>query len=136
MASPIYPAPFQPGPRLVDGSDINKALAGDVVSSQAGMVANGTTKATGTQIVTVIAHFGTVAVNGVAVLPPAVPGTKIDVWNYGANTLTIYPFEAATTIDGGAANASVTLSTASRGARFSCNGAGTWITDIVGATTS
>lgn len=136
MAAPIYPSRFIPGFRLLDGSAVDNAINSRIYSSQYNAVANGTTKATGTQILTTIAHFGTVASGGVAILPAAAAGALVLVLNYGANTLAIYPFDAASTIDGGSANASVNLSAASRGAWFTCVSAGVWVSEIIGATTS
>jgi hypothetical protein len=136
MATQVSPQPFQPGPRLVDGSDLNKAVSQDILTSQTGAVANGTTKATGTQITAAITEFDTVAPSGVAILPPAVAGTNITVFNYGANTLTIYPYATTDTIDGGSAGASTTLSATNRAVGFFATSAGAWRSGLLGAVSS
>ena len=136
MAVQITPQPFQTGPRLVGGEALNFAIANPAYSSQYNATANGTTKATGTAITAHVTHFGTVASSGVAVLPLASAGLVLTVFNYGANTLTIYPNASADTIDSAGAGASVSLSTTSRGAEFYCVSPGVWLTAIVGATTS
>lgn len=133
MAALISPAPFQPGFRLIDGDQLNKAIASDVVNSQDGMVANGTTRITGTQIQAELNRFTTVASGGIALMPPALPGTQVLVMNAGANALTLDGFASTDTIDGGA---SATLSVATRGAWFTCTTAGAWISAALGAAVS
>jgi hypothetical protein len=133
-----FPAPFQSGFGLQDGSALDAALAKNLVATTYGAIANGTTKATGTQIVANWTEFATVAVSGIAILPPAVPGTEVIIVNSGANTLTIDPFETSgVTVDGGA---STTLSTANRIAAFFClasaSGTNLWISALLGAVSS
>jgi hypothetical protein len=134
----VVPQIFTPGFRLIDGSALNTALANNFVSSQDSMTANGTTKATGTQITTQIARFTTVGASGVAILPPATAGSEVGIVNAGANTLTIYPYAATDVIDGNSAGASTTLSTANRAAWFICTAAspGQWVSGLFGAVSS
>jgi hypothetical protein len=130
------PQPFIPGARLEGGEALNTALAAPATSTWNSMVANGTTQAAGTQITANVSSFATVASGGVAILPKAVAGRRVTVYNYGANTLTLYPFETTTTIDTGAAGASTTLSAANRVAVFDCIAAGVWISFLGGAVSS
>lgn len=129
-----FPSPFVPGFRLVDGAQLNAVTADGQVSSTQSAVANGTTKATGTQITTAITNFGTVGASGIAILPPAVPGSQVLVFNNGANTLTLDPYETSgTTIDGGS---STTLTTANRVAMFFCVAPNVWLSALLGAVSS
>ena len=120
MATQNTPQPFPPGLALQDGAALNSALSYPLYTTQYNAVANNTTRPTGTNITANLTHFGTVASGGVAILPPAVAGAQISVFNYGANTLTFYGAASTDTIDG---NASATLTTAHRGAGFYCSGA-------------
>jgi hypothetical protein len=135
MAAVTYtPQPLPPGFALQDGSQLNALIAKDQGVSTDGAIANGTTKATGTQIVANMTYFATVGASGQAILPPALPGINVIVVNAGANTLTLNPFEASgTTIDGAA---TTTLSAANRVANFYCKAPGTWISWLGGAVSS
>lgn len=99
------PTPFIPGPRLIDGSDLNKAFAGQNFSTQSGIVAHaggGSTSAY--QLIATINKVDTVATaNDSVILPKSSPGLDLFVVNNGANTLAVYPNTtngAADTIQG------------------------------------
>lgn len=133
MALPIVPQSFDPGFRLIDGTKLNSVLAQGILGSQTGMAANGTTFATGTLITQPVANFTTVASGGIAILPAAVPGLVVFVFNNGANMLTMNGLLSTDTIDG---SASATLTVAHRGAQLTCVAAGVWISALIGAATS
>lgn len=130
MAALVSPAPFQTGFQLIDGDKLNKAISADVVNSQDGIVANGTTTLTATQIFAELNRFTTVASGGIALMPPALPGTQVLVLNAGANTLRLQGFLSTDTLDGAAFT---TLAVANRGAWFTCTTAGAWISALLGA---
>ena len=130
------PQPLLTGNRTFGGEDLNNLFAAPATSTWNSMVANGTTQAAGTQITANVSSFATVANGGVAILPKAVAGRRVTVYNYGANTLTLYPSETTTTIDTGGAGASTTLSAANRVAVFDCIAAGVWISFLGGAVSS
>jgi hypothetical protein len=81
------------GPGLVDGAWLNGLAGGQNYTYQSGISAAGTTQATGTQLPTNIylIEIDTVASSTGVNLPPCIPGTQIQIYNNGANTLTIYP---------------------------------------------
>lgn len=81
------------GPGLVDGSWLLGLAGGQNYSYQSGLSAAGTTQATGTQLPTNIylIEIDTVAANTGVNLPSCIPGTQMQIYNNGANTLTIYP---------------------------------------------
>lgn len=125
--------PFQYGPRLQGGEALDIAIASGIVTCENGIVCNGTSRAAATQLRAVVNYCSTVAASGQAILPKAIPGAQIRVYNYGANTLTLIGFTSSDTID---TAASVTLSAANRGADFDCIDLGKWVSGLVGATTS
>lgn len=133
MAAPIIPQIFIPGPRLIDGSDLNNAMANDLAGSQDTLTATGTTRATATQLTVQINRFSTVGASGQCILPPCKAGEYVIIYNYGANTLTVIGFLSTDTIDGAA---SVTISAATRGALFYCLTPGAWYSSALGATTT
>lgn len=63
------------------------------------IVASGTTRTDATQLVSVMNSVDTVAAGTGVRLPPTEMGSVIFVANSGANTLTVYPYEATTTIN-------------------------------------
>jgi len=71
------------------------AICGDGSTS---LTASGASSATAYQINKVYNNFTTVAASSGAKLPPTEAGEVIYITNSGANALTIYPYEAATTI--------------------------------------
>lgn len=74
------------------------AICGD---GSTGLTASGTSSSTAYQIVKIYNNFTTVAASSGAKLPPTEAGEVIYITNSGANALSVYPYEAATTIDGG-----------------------------------
>lgn len=93
MSAAVFPQPFQPGPRLIDGSDLNRVIAADIVSSQDGITAHaGGGQANAFQLVAVVNRVTTVATDGDSVkLPPAIAGSSVVVDNDGANSLAVWP---------------------------------------------
>lgn len=73
------------------------AICGD---GSTGLTASGTSSSTAYQIVKVYNNFTTVAASSGAKLPSTEAGEVIYITNSGANALTVYPYEAATTITG------------------------------------
>ena len=102
------------------------------VSSNNGVVANGTIQSNATLLSNDINIVTTVPTNSGVILPIAVSGYRIIIRNNSANTLLVYPNTGAS-INGGAANASVTL-TNSAAIEYFCsvsavsNVGGTWYT--------
>jgi len=74
------------------------AICGDGSTS---LTASGTSSSTAYQINKVYNNFTTVAASSGAKLPPTEAGEVIYITNSGANVLSVYPYEATTTIDGG-----------------------------------
>jgi hypothetical protein len=109
------PSTFISGPRLIDGDALNGAFAAPQVSVAAGLTALGAALASALVLLSTVNQFSTVAANtGAALNPKLVPGQYQDIYNDGANPLTVY--WASGTIDGGA---SVTLTNAKR-CRYTC----------------
>jgi hypothetical protein len=104
--------PFDPGFRLFSGDDLNAATT---LSVSTGLVAAGTTAATGLQLVSEINAIGTATASTGVVLPPAggmALGTIIYVFNGGASPVKVYSNDS--TIDGTAGATGVTLTNAKR----------------------
>lgn len=101
---------------------------------QTGVVASTTqTLAAATQLSFGTAIIATCATLGNAVKLPPNPQVNQEclVINNGATGAGVYPGEATSTVDGGAAGASVTLS-AGKTATFICTAAGTWVSGAGG----
>lgn len=81
------------GPALQDGQWLLGLAGGQNYSYQSGISAAGTTQATSTQLQAGIAviEIDTVGSSAGVALPACIAGTVIDIYNNGANTLTIYP---------------------------------------------
>lgn len=75
-----------------------------------GIVAAGSTQATATVLTADDNAVATTAASTGVLLPIGEPGKTMTVFNGGANTLSIYP-PLGGTINGGAANAAVTIAT-------------------------
>ncbi len=106
-------APFTPGPRLTDGSDLNKALANPALSVESGIVATGTTVADAFQLKATINQLATVAASTGVKLPLANIGQSVTIYNDGASAVTIYDAHGLT-IDGTAGATGVALTNALR----------------------
>lgn len=76
----------------------------------------------GTSVITVCAN----AADAVKLPPSPQVGQEILVINNGAAAGAVYPGESTSTIDGGSAGASVTLTNA-KSAAFICTAAGAWV---------
>lgn len=120
MANQVTPQPFVPGFGLVDGTVLNSALALPAISSQNAVTASTTqTRLGGTAItagmtnVSVANASDAVTLGGVGAVVKA--GTIYWIKNTSGQTIKVYPPGASDTIDGGAAGANVTLTTASIG---------------------
>lgn len=81
------------GPALVDGVWLNALAGGTNYSFQSGIAAAGTTQATGTAIAPGIflVEVDTTAASTGVNLPSCIAGTQMQIYNNGAQTLTIYP---------------------------------------------
>lgn len=121
---------FVPGPRLIDGSELNKGLEQPTLSTETAAVATGTTRATAKALKAALTVFGTVAASTGAALDSTLPpGSSQIVYNDGASTLTVY---ANDTIDGVAGATGVSLSAAARCVYTRLAG-GTWKSALLGA---
>lgn len=120
---------FTPGPRLIDGSELNSALSQPVNSIETGLVATGTTRADALQLQAAINILETVAAGTGVRLKDIDSGGIQTVYNDGANPVQVY---ATDTIDGVAAATGVPLANAKR-AIFTRKPDGTWISAQLGA---
>lgn len=120
------------GPFLVSGKYLddkfNQISGGGGSTVASGLVAHaGGTKAAALQIASgkALVGFGTVATNGdSALLPPAVAGTQLQVYNAGAATLSLYG-HGTDTINGVATATNYDLTT-KQSALFGCALDGHW----------
>jgi hypothetical protein len=134
-ATSSTPAPFQAGFALQDGSALNAALAAPGWSVQAGQTALGAALASAFPLEATITQFSTVAAGtGAYLLATMVPGQFRDVYNDGAQTLTVYAAGGAT-IDGTAGATGVSLSSTHR-CRYTCLAPGVFESALLGAVSS
>jgi hypothetical protein len=86
----LFPS-FIPGPRLIDGGELQQQ-ANLLFSAQTGIVAAaGGGQANATPLTSALNRVDTIATNSDSVmLPPAVPGQQVTVKNNTANTLAIF----------------------------------------------
>lgn len=102
------------------------------LSTSENVTATGTTQATAAPLTATRNNVTTGSANQGVCLPGAKGGRRILVVNATGATIKIYP-NGSDTIDGGSASASVTLTSAHRGAEFICVGAGNWTSSLLGA---
>lgn len=101
-------------------------------NSGALLTANNTTQGTATLVANEYNEFGTVALNGAAILPTQaqvgglVPGDEIWIANFGANPLVVFP-QVGGTINSLAANASLNVAVKTY-TIFVWTASGTWLT--------
>lgn len=81
------------GPALIDQTWLNGLAGGLNNSVQSGITAAGTTQATATQLASGIAliQIDTTAASTGVNLPQCIAGARINLYNAGAQTLTVYP---------------------------------------------
>ena len=133
------PAPFKPGFRLIDGSQLNAANASFLKSTDSGIVASTVQTRAGAKALTAVINQVTSANASDAVgLPPsgANPTTGMPyanlllVDNTGGQTIQVFPGGANDVLDGGAAGASGNLGN-NKAAWYACvsdiGGVRTWI---------
>lgn len=140
---------FQPGYRLVDGSDvqkmadaINDAFGGVTpfasrLSVASGLTSSGTTRADALALTKDINVIGTAAASTGVVLPPSATvgvGGKVSVFNSGANAIKVYA-AGSDTIDGTTGATGVTLTNAKR-CDYIVDAAGAFISAQLGATSA
>ena len=117
-------------------SNMNQNLGGNRPVTAAITAGTTQTIAGATQLYTGFNFIATVGTAGDAVKLPAVapiPGQSAWVFNNGASACAVFPFEATvTTIDGGTAGASVTLTNA-KNAEFIQSTGTTWVSAQGGA---
>lgn len=92
MSTPVAPAPFQSGFRLLDGQGVDNAIAYPLLSFEDAIAAHsGGTKASAYKL---SAYFNNVsvvaAVADSVLLPPSSGGMSITVFNNGANAMQVY----------------------------------------------
>lgn len=130
----VFPAPFDPGFRLEDGSQINGVLAIPQVATEDTITATGTNQATAYQLSAAMSHVTTAAASTGVKLPRGRAGKIAFVFNDGANPITVYSFDSAT-IDGTAGATGVTLTNAKRCAFYSI-AEGVWLSAQLGVTSA
>lgn len=120
-----------PGFAAVDGSWLLGLSGGTNYTYQSGISAAGTTQATATQLpsgIFLIEVDTTAASTGVN-LPTCIPGTQLQIYNNGAQTLTIYPAVAnnpATAAQDTINNATSITITSHTATSPACAKAGVW----------
>jgi hypothetical protein len=127
-ASTQTPQQFLPGLRLIDGTQLNNALANPLYSTLDNVVASTTHSQTGgTQIssTSTLVRVTTVANSGDAItLPAAYPGDEFKVTNQGANPMQVYA-TGSDNIDGTAGATGVSI-TNGKAVLFFCVSQGQW----------
>lgn len=109
-------------------SGIDTVSVGNALSASATQ-----TRAGGTAMTKRVNRFTTVASSGNAgTLPALAVGQSVEVYNDGANPMSVFPNGASNTIDGGSGGAAVTLTNTKR-ARFTCVATNTIISAQLGA---
>lgn len=121
-----FDRPFTPGPRLIDGDALNRALAYPREAYASGITAlNGGTVATSPLIVESFTQIDTVAGAGHGVaLPAAVPGASFVLVNAGANAMQVFA-RGGSTINGTAGATGVSQGSGTT-AQYVCARAGQW----------
>lgn len=111
--------------RIMAGG-VSAPAAGQVVGDVAtGLIALGNSQATSLALPAAINAFATVAASTGAVLPiDAQPGDEYEIYNGGANSLTVYPALGGT-INNLGANTGLALVTLKSG-KYKCTAANTW----------
>ena len=126
---------FIPGFRLIDGSDLNRALAQPVLSTETAIVAAGTTIADATTLNAAVNVIGTAAAStGVKLRADAPVGSVVTVYNDGASAIKVYAL-GDVNIDAVAGTVGVTLTNGNR-AQFTRVAGGGWKSALLGATSS
>lgn len=131
------PQLFQPGFRLIDGAQLNSALAGEAGSTDDGITASTTQTLAGAKQLTLLFNRVTTANASDAVkLPPSgstagLPNNNmVVIANDSGATVQVFPGGSNDIIDGGAAGAAANLTNAKR-AIFWCTkdtgGVRTWV---------
>jgi hypothetical protein len=131
-ASTQTPQQFLPGNRLIDGQQLNNALANPLYSTLDNVVASTThTQVGGTPISTTstLVRVTTVASSGDAItLPPAYPGDEFKIFNSGANPMQVYA-TGSDTINATAGSTGISQ-TNGKGNLYFCVTQGSWQTII------
>lgn len=129
------PQTFQPGPRLIDGSDLNRAIAAGLSAYQDGLVAHsGGGAAAATPLLIGINRVVTVAAGADSLLmPQSTPGATVNIRNDGASSATIYanpvsslPSAVLDTLNGTAGATGIALA-AGATAELRCYAPGAWV---------
>lgn len=122
---------FDPGPRLIDGSDLNNNFDAPVYTAASGITARaGGGQANATALTKTVNRVTTVATAADSVkLPTAVPGMMVVVVNAaGANSMNVFP-QTGGIINALAANAAFAVA-ANKTVVFYCALAGTWNSNL------
>lgn len=124
----VYPTPFQPGPRLIDGTDLNAALAMPLRSSQDNITAHaGGTQAAAYQLGPALNRVTVVATAGDSVrLPPSAAGRTVTVINADASDA-MQVFGFGTDTINGAATATGISQPAGTTFVYNCTTKGNWV---------
>lgn len=126
MAAPVFPSPFQPWFRLINGTDLNTLFGNPQFSSQATITAHaGGGRTSAAPISATISNFSTIANAGdSSVLPVAKAGSIYFVSNNGANAMQVFG-NGSDTIDGIAGATGISMP-AGQDLIFVCVLAGQW----------
>ena len=138
MANQFIPQPFQPGPRIIDGTSLNQALGSDANTAQDGIVAlagGGNTSASPAPLLVYGQNrIVTVAsANDSVQLPPSTPGASVWVHNGDAShSVQVFANLSSSLASGvldtinGTAGATGVAVASGKDAYFRCYSAGAW----------
>lgn len=127
-----FPAPFQPGFRLVDGAALNDMTLFNQTSSESALAASTTqTLAGATALTTAFVQLAAAGAGTAVRLPSAAPaGASIWIHNASGQTCQVFPPRATDTIDGGSAGAKVDVGNNKR-ACFTQVVFGAWLSSVM-----
>lgn len=130
------PAPFAPGAALQGGDKLNSSLANPQYSAtyNQSVLAAQNSQALGVPVTSTVSQFSSVGAGGAVVLQcggkASAPQFQ-DIYNNGGQALLVFP-PVGWQIDGGAVNASVTLSNGNR-CRYTAVSPGVILSSLLGA---
>lgn len=123
------PQIFVNGFRLIDGTELNNALAQPQLATNPGLTATGTTRADALAMQYGTNQITTAASSTGVVLPAGRPGAMVVVRNSGANAVQVYA-QGSDTINGTAGATGISQANAKTSIYFAVNevaGVTTWV---------
>jgi hypothetical protein len=126
------PSSFEPGFRLRDGAAANLEEGNPKVTTEDQITATGTTVLDARPLRATVNSILTTTPGSGVLLPKAIPGVRVYVFNRGASNLLVYG-QPGETLDAGVA--SVTLTALAR-CSYTCATPGQWLSALLGATSA